>query len=228
MHQRKLCRGPQVLADSAAARAAAAAEAALDVPALQAEISEKAQEALRRGHRCDASVFDGEVLCISLPSCKSRRRHTEKELTCWGFPLPRFVEALGPNDEEVLRWFNSPRVAKFPPCFRCGLVTDCCCANNDMLLEQVANWLSFRKAWTEIANSTKEWHLLVEDDVKFTHKAAECWNELVTLLGDSKGVSLALHGLHMTAVGIQHVPELRNPVACQLADLMLETFDENV
>lgn len=161
----------------------------MDVPALQAELSEKAQEALRRGHHCDASVFDGEVLCISLPSCKSRRRHTEKELTCWGFPLPRFVEALGPNDEEVLRWFNSPRVAKFPPCFRCGLVTDCCCANNDMLLEQVANWLSFRKAWTEIANSTKEWHLLVEDDVKFTHKAAECWNELVTpeLLQENAG-----------------------------------------
>eukprot|EP00439_Symbiodinium_sp_Y106_P079249 s444_g17.t4 len=219
-------------------------EAALDVPALQAELSEKAQEALRRGHRCDASVFDGEVLCISLPSCKSRRRHTEKELTCWGFPLPRFVEALGPNDEEVLRWFNSPslggksenvscflslRVAKFPPCFRCGLVTDCCCANNDMLLEQVANWLSFRKAWTEIANSTKEWHLLVEDDVKFTHKAAECWNELVTpeLLQENTGTAWASSAGSLTAVGIQRVPELRNPGACQLADLALETCDEN-
>eukprot|EP00439_Symbiodinium_sp_Y106_P078894 s444_g17.t1 len=201
-------------------------------------------EALRRGHRCDASVFDGEVLCISLPSCKSRRRHTEKELTCWGFPLPRFVEALGPNDEEVLRWFNSPslggksenvscflslRVAKFPPCFRCGLVTDCCCANNDMLLEQVANWLSFRKAWTEIANSTKEWHLLVEDDVKFTHKAAECWNELVTpeLLQENTGTAWASSAGSLTAVGIQRVPELRNPGACQLADLALETCDEN-
>ncbi|CAE7465751.1 unnamed protein product [Symbiodinium natans] len=140
----------------------------------------EALEALRRGQRCDASVFDGEVLCISLASCKSRRRHTEKELQCWGFPMPRFVEAFCPNDEEVLRWFNSPRVAKFPPCFRCGLVTECGCANNDMLLEQVANWLSFRKAWTEIVNSAHEWHLLVEDDVKFTHKAAECWNELVT------------------------------------------------
>lgn len=39
------------------------------------------------------------------------------------------------------------RVAKFPPCFRCGLVAECCCANNDMLQEQIANWLSFRKAW---------------------------------------------------------------------------------
>ncbi|CAK9054191.1 unnamed protein product [Durusdinium trenchii] len=113
-----------------------------------------------------------------MPSCSARRRHMEHELSRWGFPAPRFVEAFGPEDEEVLKWFNSPRVAKFPPCFRCGLVSECCCANNDMLQEQIANWLSFRKAWAEIANSKKEWHLLVEDDLKFTHKAAECWNEL--------------------------------------------------
>ncbi|CAE7759310.1 unnamed protein product, partial [Symbiodinium pilosum] len=67
------------------------------------------------------------------------------------------------------------------------------------LLEQVANWLSFRKAWvlgaeadevyawTEIAHSAREWHLLVEDDVKFTHRAGECWNELVTLLEPKLG-----------------------------------------
>lgn len=152
----------------------------VDILQLQAEMASKADEAVRRGHRCDSSVFDGEVLCVSMPSCSARRRHMEHELSRWGFPAPRFVEAFGPEDEEVLKWFNSPRVAKFPPCFRCGLVSECCCANNDMLQEQIANWLSFRKAWAEIANSKKEWHLLVEDDLKFTHKAAECWNELVT------------------------------------------------
>ena len=40
------------------------------------------------------------------------------------------------------------------------------------------------EAWTEIASSEEEWHLLVEDDIKFTHKAAECWNGLVTPLGN--------------------------------------------
>ena len=37
-----------------------------------------------------------------------------------------FVEELQPSQ-------HPRRVAKFPPCFRCGLVTDCGCANNDML-----------------------------------------------------------------------------------------------
>jgi hypothetical protein len=26
----------------------------------------------------------------------------------WGFPAPHFVEAFGPEDDEVLEWFNSP------------------------------------------------------------------------------------------------------------------------
>lgn len=169
-------------------------EVDIDVPGLQAELAGKAEEAVRKGHRCDSSVFDGEVFCVSMPSCRSRRCHTEQELKSWGFPAPRFVDAFGPEDDEVLTWFNSPRVAKFPPCFRCGLVAECCCANNDMLQEQIANWLSFRKAWEEISKSNKEWHLLVEDDLKFTHKAAECWNELVTqeLLNEHSGEPMIL------------------------------------
>ena len=115
---------------------------------------------------CILFVVVVQVFCVSMPSCLSRRRHTEQELrrnssrfsaiqippVCcadaagWGFPAPHFIEAFGPEDEEVLKWFNSPRVAKFPPCFRCGLVSECYCANNDMLQEQIANWLSFRKA----------------------------------------------------------------------------------
>lgn len=169
-------------------------EVEMDIPQLQAELAAKADEVVRKGHRCNGSVFDGEVFCVSMPSCRSRRRHSEQELIRWGFPAPHFVEAFGPEDDEVLEWFNSPRVAKFPPCFRCGLVSECCCANNDMLQEQIANWLSFRKAWAEIANSNKEWHLLVEDDLKFTHKAAECWNQLVTrdLLNEHSGVRCVL------------------------------------
>ncbi|CAJ1382189.1 unnamed protein product [Effrenium voratum] len=164
-------------------------EVEVNIPELQAELSTKAAEAVRRGHRC-LPAFDGEVLCVSLAACQSRRRHTELELSRWGFPAPHFVDAFGPSAAEVLQAFNSPRVAKFPPCFRCGMVDDCCCANNDMLLEQIANWLSFRKAWAIIADSEREWHLLVEDDLKFTHKAAECWNELITpeLLMENAGV----------------------------------------
>eukprot|EP00930_Biecheleria_cincta_P102267 TRINITY_DN93958_c0_g1_i1.p1 TRINITY_DN93958_c0_g1~~TRINITY_DN93958_c0_g1_i1.p1 ORF type:complete len:541 (+),score=86.66 TRINITY_DN93958_c0_g1_i1:30-1652(+) len=152
----------------------------INVRGLELEIASKANQALAKGSRCDASVLDGGVTCVSLPSCRQRRRHTEMELERWGFPEPKFVDALGPEDDEVLRWFNSPKVAKFPPCFRCGLDSECVCNNNCMLLEQIANWLSFRKAWRHIAGSQHEWHLLVEDDVKFTHKAGDIWNDLIT------------------------------------------------
>jgi hypothetical protein len=57
----------------------------------------------------------------------------------------------------------------------------------------------FGQAWAEIANSNKEWHLLVEDDLKFTHKPAECWNQLVTYLDgyEKQTVSWGAVGLMM-------------------------------
>lgn len=144
--------------------------------------SNLAAEALESGGHCDASMLDGGVLCVSLPRCSERREHTCKELFEWGFPEPYFCRAYGPNDYEVLEWFNSERVHKFPPCFRCGDpgTYRCDCDNNVLLLEQVANWLSFRKAWQRISESAHEWTLLIEDDVKFTHRASECWNALIT------------------------------------------------
>lgn len=143
-------------------------------------IDRRTEDALRReGARCDTSMLDGGVLCVSLKSCRQRRRDTERQLAIWGFPPPRFIDAFGPTDDEVLRWFNSPRVAKFPPCFRCGCL-NCDCLNNVLILEQIANWMSFRKAWSCIKESPNEWHLLIEDDVQFTHRAGECWNQLIT------------------------------------------------
>lgn len=56
----------------------------------------------------------------------------------------------------------------------------CYCPNNVMLVEQVANWLSFRKAWQTMLDEPHEWYLLLEDDIKFTSRAEECWNALVT------------------------------------------------
>lgn len=157
-----------------------AAAASLPLEALREVFEDLADQALEQGCCCETELLDGGVLCVSLASCRERREHTAREMQNWGFPEPHFVDALGPQDEKVLDWFNSKRVAKFPPCFRCAKVEDCRCRNNVMLLEQVANWLSFRKAWREIADSPYEWFLLVEDDVKFTHRAADCWNALVT------------------------------------------------
>lgn len=152
------------------------------MPLLQQQFDEAAAAALSAGTaRCRAGALDGGVLCVSLPTCQDRREHTKRELASWGFPAPRFVDAYCPNDREPLEWFNSSKVFKFPPCFRCrGPIMRCYCPNNVMLIEQVANWLSFRKAWKTIAGGPHEWYLLVEDDVKFTHRAAECWNALVT------------------------------------------------
>ena len=47
------------------------------------------------------------------------------------------------------------------------------------------------------------------------------------LLQENTGTAWASSAGSLTAVGIQRVPELRNPGACQLADLALETCDEN-
>ena len=83
---------------------------------LQASLAAKADEAFKR-QRCDGSVFGGEVLCVSMPKCGSRRRHTALELSRWGFEQPRFIDAYGPEDEEVLRWFNSPCPGQSHTCF---------------------------------------------------------------------------------------------------------------
>lgn len=149
---------------------------------LQADFAAAARRALAGGACCDTAqgLLDGGVLCVSLPRCAERRAHTARELAAWGFPAPRFVDALCPDDLQVLEWYNSPRVAKYPPCFRCGNIMTCYCPNNVMLIEQVANWLSFRKAWQAILSGPHEWYLLVEDDVKFTHRAGHCWGTLMT------------------------------------------------
>merc|ERR1711939_602899 len=96
---------------------------------------------------CNTEMIDGGVLCVSLLSCSDRRDYTCQQMEAWGFPAPRFVDAFCPSDLEVLDWINSSRVAKFPPCFRCGEAAWCFCRNNVIIVEQLANWLSFRKAW---------------------------------------------------------------------------------
>ncbi|CAK0876100.1 unnamed protein product [Prorocentrum cordatum] len=146
---------------------------------LHEEFAAEAERALREpgAPRCDAGHLDGGVLCVSLASCAARREHTLRELGAWG--LPRRAPAVE-ADLEVLEWYNSDRVAKYPPCFRCGGIMTCLCPNNVLLVEQVANWLSFRRAWRTMAEGPHDWYLLVEDDVKFTRRAAECWNALVT------------------------------------------------
>lgn len=118
-----------------------------------------------------AQQFDG-VFCLSLPSSTDRRRHIESHFRDVGIERYQFFDATGKDDPAVAALYESGKVARYPPCFRCGALAcgrdDC---NNVLIPAQVATFISFMNLWRHILEAEVETALIVEDDVLFADYA---------------------------------------------------------
>tara|TARA_Y100000052_G_scaffold27206_1_gene34177 strand:+ start:255 stop:1841 length:1587 start_codon:yes stop_codon:yes gene_type:complete len=106
-----------------------------------------------------------DVLVISLSTDVDRKQHIKKHFNECGLTDYRFVQAVPADSALVYALYAKGRVKGFPECFRCFKVA-CECANNILIPQQVANWLSFKKIW-EIVADAKGPVLVCEDDVYF-------------------------------------------------------------
>lgn len=106
-----------------------------------------------------------EVLVVSLDSDTERKQHVQQHFNECGLTDYRFVQAVPANSALVYAMYAKGRVKSFPECFRC-FQPACECANNILIPQQVANWLSFKKVW-EIVADAKGPVLVCEDDVYF-------------------------------------------------------------
>ena len=106
-----------------------------------------------------------DVLVVSLDTDAERKQHIEKHFNECGLTDYRFVQAVPADSALVYAMYAKGRVKSFPECFRCFKAA-CECANNILIPQQVANWLSFKKVW-EIVADAKGPVLVCEDDVYF-------------------------------------------------------------
>lgn len=118
------------------------------------------------------------AIVVSLPSCNDRRERLKSYLPANGIHDYTFFDAYGPHSVEVRRLYESGAVKTFPDCFRCGDLTcgkdDC---NNVLIPPQVANVVTFRKLWAEIAYRG-EVTLIMEDDIVLHKWAASTFARL--------------------------------------------------
>ena len=117
------------------------------------------------------NIFD-QIYCISLPECTDRRVHLESEMKKMGIEGYVLWDAIGKDDPQVRRAYESGFVATFPPCFRCGK-RNCSCSNNILIPSQIGNFLTYREVWRDITKHQYGLCLIVEDDIKFADYAQE-------------------------------------------------------
>lgn len=103
---------------------------------------------------------------LSLNKDSIRKEHIRRHFLDVGIDKYEFCKALEPTSPEVIAAYNLGLVKGFPDCFRCGAQT-CECANNILIPNQVANFLSFKQIWESIRHTKQEWTLICEDDVLF-------------------------------------------------------------
>ena len=113
------------------------------------------------------------TIVVSLPASKERRDRLNRYLPENGIFDYKFFDACGPSAPAVRRLYEEGKVKDFPNCFRCGKLTcgkdDC---NNVLIPPQVANVVTFRRLWAEIA-ARDEITLVMEDDVVLHEYAAK-------------------------------------------------------
>jgi GR25 family glycosyltransferase involved in LPS biosynthesis len=136
-----------------------------------------------------AQYFD-QVFCLSMPASTDRRQHIQKHLPAIGIECFEFFDAVGPHDPEVKALYANDKVARYPPCFRCGQLTcgsDEC--NNVLVSAQVATCVSFLKLWRHILETDVNTALVIEDDVVFADYAPKV-TEAVLREGFMERISL--------------------------------------
>ncbi|MCH9750587.1 MAG: glycosyltransferase family 25 protein [Alphaproteobacteria bacterium] len=107
-----------------------------------------------------------KVLVVSLDEDSARRDHIRRHLPAIGLHDFEFVSAVDHRSQLVEKLYRQEKVHRYPGCFRCGQ-TKCPCANNILIPQQVANWLSFKKVWSMCAHHPEAFFLVCEDDVSF-------------------------------------------------------------
>ena len=124
-----------------------------------------------------AGLFD-RVVVISLSTSVDRRQHIRQHFGDIGLADFTFFDALDSRAPEVARLFEGGKVARYPPCFRCGKLEcgkpDC---NNVLIPAQIAVFATYLALWQEIA-AMDDRVLVCEDDVLFHPWAARILDEL--------------------------------------------------
>jgi hypothetical protein len=120
-----------------------------------------------------AQYFDA-LFCLSLPESADRRRDMAERFEALGIVHYEFFDAVGPDHHEVRSLYEAGKVARYPPCFRCGELScgrdDC---NNVLVPAQVATCVSFQRLWRHILERDIGTALIVEDDVVFASYAPQ-------------------------------------------------------
>ncbi len=115
---------------------------------------------------------------LSLAIDTERREHIVEHFRQIGVTKYSFVEAIPYFHRSVGQVYLDEGVAPFPPCFRCG-EDKCNCANNVLIPQQVANWLSFQSIWSLLPPDPRQYYLICEDDVAFHRNAIVLLNDFL-------------------------------------------------
>ena len=111
-----------------------------------------------------SGLFD-EIYVLSMPESEERRDYIAEHFAAFGLTDYRFFNASGPDCPAVSAAYEAGLVSRYPACFRCGGLecgrSDC---NNYLLRAQVANFVTQKALWREIA-ATPQRALVMEDDV---------------------------------------------------------------
>jgi len=113
-----------------------------------------------------------ETLVVTLRDDVARRQHITAHFHDAGLQRYGFWPAVAHTDPAVVQMYRSGRVVAFPPCFRCAREL-CTCANNVLIPQQVANWLSFLNLWRSLPDDADRYYLVCEDDVSFHANALD-------------------------------------------------------
>ena len=106
------------------------------------------------------------IFVVSLDMDFARKAHIQSHLPAIGFNNFEFVPATDHQAASVRALYREGRVLEYPNCFRCGQ-RSCACANNILIPQQVANWLSFLSVWEICSADPDAFFLICEDDVSF-------------------------------------------------------------
>jgi len=113
-----------------------------------------------------------DTIVLSLTEDLERRRYVEGHFNDIGLISYRIFDAIPANSEAVRDAYLDGKVVGYPVCFRCHK-DQCACANNILIPQQVANWLSFQAVWKNLSPDPDAYFLICEDDVTFHTHALE-------------------------------------------------------
>ena len=111
------------------------------------------------------SAFHKKII-LTLPDSVERHRHITQELDKYKIDDYSFEIGVHSDSPEVLMAFAERRVFSQSVCFRCGLER-CQHANNILLKQQIACFISYKNIFVKAASSDYSTFLVMEDDIVF-------------------------------------------------------------